>query len=168
MPPRPDARATSEEILFADALALPHADRRDFVERECRIRGLPPAPLLALLESYEKSSGFLDVPAPAAALQLAAAPATGPVEPAAGDSVGRYRLLERIGEGGFGIVYVAEQREPVRRRVALKLIRLGMDTREFVARFEAERQALALMDHPNIARVFDAGATATGRPYLVM
>jgi serine/threonine protein kinase len=82
--------------------------------------------------------------------------------------VGRYRLLEKIGEGGFGVVYVAEQKVPVRRRVALKIIKLGMDTRSVVARFEAERQALAMMDHPNIAKVFDAGATDTGRPYFVM
>jgi serine/threonine protein kinase len=81
---------------------------------------------------------------------------------------GRYKLLERIGEGGFGVVYVAEQKTPVRRRVALKIIKLGMDTRSVVARFEAERQALAMMDHPNIAKVLDAGATDTGRPYFVM
>jgi WD40 repeat protein/serine/threonine protein kinase len=82
--------------------------------------------------------------------------------------IGRYRLLEKIGEGGFGVVYVAEQKIPVRRRVALKIIKLGMDTQSVVARFEAERQALAMMDHPNIAKVFDAGATETGRPYFVM
>src|SRR5262249_13709463 len=80
----------------------------------------------------------------------------------------RYKLREKIGEGGCGIVYVAEQEEPVRRRVALKVIKLGMDTRSVVARFEAERQALAMMDHPNIAKVLDAGATETGRPYFVM
>ncbi len=82
--------------------------------------------------------------------------------------IGRFRLLEKIGEGGFGVVYIAEQKTPVRRRVALKIIKLGMDTRSVVARFEAERQALAMMDHPNIAKVFDAGATDTGRPYFVM
>jgi len=85
-----------------------------------------------------------------------------------GDSIGRYKLLEKIGEGGFGVVYRAEQSEPVRRHVALKVIKLGMDTKSIVARFEAERQALALMDHPSIARVFDGGATATGRPFFVM
>jgi eukaryotic-like serine/threonine-protein kinase len=85
-----------------------------------------------------------------------------------GRMIGRYKLLETIGEGGCGVVYVAEQTEPVRRRVALKLIKLGMDTRAVVARFEAERQALALMDHPNIAQVFDAGTTNTGRPFFVM
>jgi serine/threonine protein kinase len=82
----------------------------------------------------------------------------------AGTVIGRYKLLEQLGEGGFGGVWAAEQREPVRRRVALKIIKLGMDTRQVVARFEAERQALAMMDHPNIAKVLDAGATDTGRP----
>ena len=85
-----------------------------------------------------------------------------------GSMIGHYKLLEEIGEGGFGIVYLAQQIEPVKRRVALKIIKPGMDTREVVARFEVERQALALMDHSNIARVFDGGATASGRPYLVM
>src|SRR5436190_14154370 len=82
-----------------------------------------------------------------------------------GEHIGRYKLLQKIGEGGCGVVYMAEQEEPVRRRVALKVIKLGMDTRSVIARFEAERQALALMDHPNIAKVLDAGATDTGRPY---
>ena len=85
-----------------------------------------------------------------------------------GDRIGRYKLLQQIGEGGCGVVYMAEQEEPVRRRVALKVIKLGMDTKQVIARFEAERQALALMDHPNIAKVLDAGATETGRPYFVM
>jgi tetratricopeptide (TPR) repeat protein len=85
-----------------------------------------------------------------------------------GDRIGHYKLLQQIGEGGCGVVYMAQQEEPVRRQVALKIIKLGMDTRNVIARFEAERQALALMDHPNIAKVFDAGATDTGRPYFVM
>jgi len=85
-----------------------------------------------------------------------------------GDRIGRYKLLQKIGEGGFGVVYMAEQEEPVRRRVAVKVIKLGMDTKSVIARFEAERQALALMDHPNIAKVLDAGATDAGRPYFVM
>src|SRR5437773_556372 len=85
-----------------------------------------------------------------------------------GDKIGRYKLLQQIGEGGFGVVYMAEQREPVKRRVALKIIKLGMDTKHVVARFEAERQALAMMDHPNIAKVLDAGATDAGRPFFVM
>ncbi|MCL4180768.1 MAG: serine/threonine protein kinase, partial [Verrucomicrobia bacterium] len=91
-----------------------------------------------------------------------------PVTEKAGDRIGRYMLLQQIGEGGCGMVYLADQEEPVRRQVALKLIKLGMDTKSVIARFEAERQALAVMDHPNIAKVFDAGATETGRPYFVM
>jgi serine/threonine protein kinase len=87
---------------------------------------------------------------------------------AVGQMLGRYKLLEKLGEGGFGAVWLAEQKEPVRRKVAFKLIKLGMDTRAVVARFEAERQALAMMDHPNIAKVLDAGATESGRPFFVM
>ena len=85
-----------------------------------------------------------------------------------GQKIGRYKILERLGEGGCGVVYVAEQTEPLRRRVALKVIKLGMDTKQVIARFEAERQALAMMDHPNIAKVLDAGTTELGRPYFVM
>ena len=85
-----------------------------------------------------------------------------------GTTIGRYKLLQEIGEGGMGVVYMAEQREPVRRKVALKIIKPGMDTREVITRFEAERQALAMMDHPNVAHVLDAGSTDSGRPYFVM
>ena len=85
-----------------------------------------------------------------------------------GDQIGSYTLLDKVGEGGFGVVWMAEQRDPVARRIALKILKLGMDTKEVVARFDAERQALAMMEHPNIASVFDAGATETGRPYFVM
>ena len=91
-----------------------------------------------------------------------------PVTEKPGERIGRYKLLQKIGEGGMGVVYMAEQTEPVKRKVALKIIKLGMDTKQVVARFEAERQALAMMDHPNIARVLDGGATETGRPYFVM
>jgi serine/threonine protein kinase len=91
-----------------------------------------------------------------------------PLTESSGTVIGRYKLLQKIGEGGMGVVYMAEQREPVIRKVALKIIKLGMDTRQVLGRFEAERQALALMDHPNIARILDGGATDTGRPYFVM
>jgi len=89
-----------------------------------------------------------------------------PVEEAPAQMIGRYKLLEKIGEGGFGEVWMAEQREPVKRRVALKIIKLGMDSRQIVARFEAERQALAMMDHPNIAKIFDAGTTGAADSQL--
>jgi WD40 repeat protein/tRNA A-37 threonylcarbamoyl transferase component Bud32 len=105
----------------------------------------------------------LPAPGPVKTVVVNPSPAEEP-----GDKIGRYKLLEKIGEGGFGAVYLAEQKEPVKRRVALKIIKLGMDTRQVVARFEAERQAVALMDHANIAKIFDAGATASGRPYFVM
>ena len=87
-----------------------------------------------------------------------------PPEEKPGDRIGHYKLLQQLGEGGCGLVYMAEQEEPVRRRVALKVIKLGMDTKQVIARFEAERQALAMMDHPNIAKVLDAGSTDKGRP----
>lgn len=95
------------------------------------------------------------------------APDSGAVE-RAGDSIGQYRLLQIIGEGGFGVVYLAERREPMVQRVALKVIKPGMDSRSVIARFEQERQALAVMDHPNLAKVLDGGVTPTGRPYFVM
>jgi serine/threonine protein kinase len=104
----------------------------------------------------------------AAATQLRQTRTIAPVTERLGDTIGRYKLLQQIGEGGCGVVYMAQQTGPVRRRVALKIIKLGLDTKSVIARFEAERQALALMDHPNIAKVFDAGATETGRPYFVM
>src|SRR5262249_7869133 len=91
-----------------------------------------------------------------------------PSNEAAGARIGPYKLLEQIGEGGMGVVWMAEQQEPVRRRVALKVLKSGMDTKQVIARFEAERQALALMDHPHIATVFDGGTAARGRPYFVM
>lgn len=95
-------------------------------------------------------------------------PLDGAASGATSGEIGPYRLVEVLGEGGMGVVWLAEQNEPVRRQVALKIIKLGMDTREVVSRFETERQALAVMDHPNIARVFDAGATESGRPFFVM
>ncbi len=104
----------------------------------------------------------MEQPGPGATVDLA------PPTERVGATIGRYKLLERIGEGGFGVVYMAEQQHPVRRKVALKVVKPGMDSRQVLARFEAERQALAIMDHPNIAKVFDAGATDSGRPYFVM
>lgn len=122
--------------------------------------------VLDLLRHFESAGAFLaDPTAPIASAGPADIVDAGP---ALGTTIGRYKLLELIGEGGFGLVYMAEQREPVRRIVALKVIKVGMDTRQVIARFEQERQALAIMDHPNIAKVLDAGQTETGRPYFVM
>jgi serine/threonine protein kinase len=117
----------------------------------------------ALLRAHERSDHFLDRPV----MQLSAAEEK-PLLEGPGALLGPYQLLEQIGEGGFGVVFLAEQQQPVRRKVALKVIKPGMDTRQVIARFEAERQALAMMDHPNIARVLDAGTSETGRPYFVM
>jgi serine/threonine protein kinase len=117
-----------------------------------------------LLAAQSKVHSFLEAPAPA----LIATVDQSSVTERPGTVIGPYKLLEQIGEGGFGVVFLAEQTEPVRRKVALKVLKPGMDTRHVVARFEAERQALAIMDHPNIAKVFDGGATPSGRPYFVM
>jgi serine/threonine protein kinase len=117
-----------------------------------------------LLGAFERAGGFMSQPAtPERSVKPCVLPTEKP-----GDRIGRYKLLEQIGEGGCGVVYVAEQEQPLRRRVALKIIKLGMDTKQVIARFDAERQALAMMDHPNIAKVFDAGATESGRPFFVM
>src|SRR5215207_9383923 len=116
-----------------------------------------------LLRAHAQANSLLDAPGPALLQAVEEPPAERP-----GAVVGPYRLLEPIGEGGFGVVFLAEQQQPVRRKVALKVLKPGMESRQVVARFEAERQALALMDHPNIARVLDAGTTGDGRPYFVM
>jgi hypothetical protein len=116
----------------------------------------------------DASEGYCPVCTLQGALELSEGRPEAVVTEKPGDRIGRYKLLEKIGEGGCGVVYLAEQAEPIRRRVALKVVKLGMDTRQVIARFEAERQALALMDHPHIARVLDAGATDTGRPFFVM
>ena len=118
----------------------------------------------ALLRVHDEEKSFLESPPPGLAANTDA-PA---IREGPGTVIGPYKLHEQIGEGGFGIVYLAEQQKPVRRRVALKIIKPGMDSKQVIARFEAERQALALMDHANIARVLDAGATESGRPYFVM
>src|SRR5262249_21923016 len=124
------------------------------------------AQIHALLRTHDDAGSFLERPPVGAVDPRLDLPGSGAEEP--GASIGPYRLVELIGEGGMGSVWLAEQHQPVRRKVALKLIKPGMDSRQVVARFEAERQALALMDHPNIARVLDAGETATGLPYFVM
>jgi serine/threonine protein kinase len=150
----------THDDIFAVARELPPHERAAYLAEACASPGQR-ARVEALLQDATDADSFfagMDVTPPRA-------PA---IAEKAGDTIGRYKLLQRIGEGGFGVVFMAEQREPIVRRVALKVIKAGMDTRDVIARFEAERQALAMMDHPGIAKVFDAGATATGRPYFVM
>src|SRR6185295_1937066 len=151
--------------LFAQAVQLSPAERIAFLDRACIDDVDLRRRIEALLRSNDRVGDFLETP-PTRSINEGRAKVAAGEQP--GDRVGRYKLLEQIGEGGCGIVFRAEQEEQVRRRVALKIIKPGMDTKSVIARFEAERQALALMDHPNIAKVFDAGATESGRPYFVM
>ncbi len=160
-PPHP------EVAILNAALELREPERAAYLDKACAGDAALRARVEELLRAHELANDFLEAP-PAGIVFKRTNLANVPVAEKAGDKIGRYKLLEQIGEGGCGVVYVAEQQEPVRRRVALKVIKLGMDTKQVIARFEAERQALALMDHPNIAKVFDAGATETGRPYFVM
>ena len=153
------------ETILAEALCLPPEQRAIYVAQATLGNPDLRQEVESLLQNYAAGE-FLEQAA-SAELRPTLGSAAPPSEKA-GDTIGRYKLLQQIGEGGCGVVYMAEQFEPVRRRVALKIIKLGMDTKSVIARFEAERQALALMDHPNIAKVFDAGATETGRPYFVM
>src|SRR6266700_5051036 len=155
-----NAPVKSIRAIFDEASEIADAEqRRAFVARACDDNEALRREVEELLAAHETAGGFLADPKrdESAVLTLRE-----------GDQIGRYKLLQKIGEGGCGVVFMADQTEPVRRRVALKIIKLGMDTRSVVARFEAERQALALMDHPSIARVLDAGATDTGRPFFVM
>src|SRR5437764_604777 len=152
--------------LFLKALALPlDGERQAYLDAACADDTALRAEVDALLEAIAQAGDFLDSPAavPGATVDLPTAGAAVP-----GTMIGPYKLLQQIGEGGMGVVWMAEQTQPVQRKVALKLIKPGMDSRQIIARFEAERQALALMDHVNIARVLDAGATDSGRPYFVM
>lgn len=156
-----------EAALFRAASQLAGPSRASFLDNACQGNAALRQRLEALLAAHEQEDGVLGETVPDGRKTKMAELAEMPGEDV-GQTLGRYRLLERVGEGGCGVVYVAEQTEPVRRRVALKVIKLGMDTRAVVARFEAERQALAMMDHPNIAKVLDAGTTEAGRPYFVM
>src|SRR5258707_1780085 len=156
-----------KEALFQAAAQLTGAERATFLNGACLGDDALRQRLEALLTEYDQPDELSTKGAPAvvATMKLDLPDAQ---DEAVGQTLGRYKLLERLGEGGCGVVYVAEQTAPVRRRVALKVIKLGMDTKQVVARFEAERQALAMMDHPNIAKVLDAGSTETGRPFFVM
>src|SRR5437867_6494121 len=161
---------TERDIFVAALQKEGPAQRQAYLEQACAQRPALRQQVDNLLRLYEGAGSFLENPA-------ARTPATGPVpdaaEPAAlreasGAVIGPYKLIEPIGEGGMGTVWMAQQTEPIKRLVAVKLIKAGMDSAQVIARFEAERQALALMDHPHIARVLDAGATDAGRPYFVM
>lgn len=155
----------SPEELFSRALELKDPETRSaYLDEACAGDEKLRAEVDALLKWDSEAGGFMDVPDrdPNATRE---AP---PVPDMTGTVIGRYKLLEKVGEGGMATVYMAEQRHPICRRVALKIVKLGMDTKQVIARFEAERQALAMMDHPNIATVLDAGTTETGRPYFVM
>ena len=188
------SRSDPKEVkrIFGDAIELPEAQRAAFVAKACGNDAELRADVEALLAVLATGGAFLAAPTafdaaitadhdPGSLAHSASSagrglPRTVPERPGeeaamrerAGTMIGPYKLLEQIGEGGFGSVFMAEQEKPVQRRVALKIIKLGMDTRQVIARFEAERQALAMMDHPNIAKVLDAGATETGRPFFVM
>ncbi|MGA2259588.1 MAG: serine/threonine-protein kinase [Thermoguttaceae bacterium] len=154
----------NDESIFAEAIEKNTPEERTaFLEEACAGNSELRKNVQSLLDAYDEGQ-FLESPARG----LAATIAPAPIAERPGQTIGCYKLLEEIGDGGMGAVYMAEQREPVRRKVALKIIKPGMDTREVIARFEAERQALALMDHPNIAKVFDAGVTGSGRPFFVM
>jgi formylglycine-generating enzyme required for sulfatase activity len=157
--------------IFLVAVELPATDRPAYLAEACGSDAELRAAVERLLAALAEPASILKLPAPAIEVAGRSLPPTDPHVPqtdAGTILVGRYKLLEQIGEGGMGTVWVAQQTEPVKRTVAVKLIKRGMDTRTVLARFEAERQALALMDHSNIAKVLDAGATADGRPFFVM
>jgi formylglycine-generating enzyme required for sulfatase activity/dienelactone hydrolase/predicted Ser/Thr protein kinase len=161
------AEPLREETILEQALTFGSKEARlAYLQGACGGDERLCARVESLIEAHEAAGGFLK--SRAGGTNGVAATVLLPITEKPGDRIGRYKLLQQIGEGGCGVVYMAEQEEPVRRRVALKVIKLGMDTKSVIARFEAERQALALMDHPNIAKVLDAGATETGRPYFVM
>src|ERR1043166_71213 len=157
-----------EAALFQAAAQLTGAARATFLDGACHGNPALRHRLEALLAAHEQTDGALAELAPVAKATMKIEFKDEAKDETVGQKIGRYKILEKVGEGGCGVVYVAEQTEPVRRRVALKVIKLGMDTKQVVARFEAERQALAMMDHPNIARVPDGGAPDHGRPYFIM
>ncbi|MCI0460853.1 MAG: protein kinase [Gemmataceae bacterium] len=159
-----NAQQNKAKTIFLNALEIPSpAQRQQYVAAECGGDEALRREVEDLLSHFEGIGSFLEAtPAPSATVGLP------PPGASSGTEIGPYRLLEVIGEGGMGTVYLAEQREPVQRQVALKVIKAGMDSRQVIARFEAERQALALMDHPHIAKVHDAGTTPDGRPFFVM
>jgi eukaryotic-like serine/threonine-protein kinase len=176
MNPDLESSGATERELFLQALDQPTPEARAaFLDAVCAANPELRASVESLLAQHREDD-FLEDPAPEAQAVRPetpdgvreGVPVLCPVTEQAGDRIGRYKLVQKLGEGGYGAVYMAEQEEPIRRRVALKVIKQGMDTKQVIARFEAERQSLALMDHPHIAKVLDAGATDSGRPYFVM
>jgi serine/threonine protein kinase len=154
-----------EEAIFNVARRIETQDARNsYLQQVCGADRTLLKRVTALLRAHDDETNFLEQPA----VKVTATFDVPPVSTQVGTTIGPYKLLEQIGEGGMGVVYMAEQQQPVRRMVALKVIKPGTDTKEVIARFDVERQALALMDHPNIARILDAGTTETGRPYFVM
>src|SRR5262249_31138984 len=155
--------AMTEREMFEAALELRVEERVAYLDGVCGGNAALRQRLDGLLSKHDGAGSFLEEPAVPGLATVDESITERP-----GTIIGPYKLLEQIGGAGFGVVLVAEQPQPVRRRVALKVLKPGMDTRQVVARFEAERQALAIMDHPHIAKVHDGGATASGRPYFVM
>src|SRR5205809_455397 len=158
--------ANHAEAIVDALLGMPREGRAAYLAQACGADAQKRLLVEGMLKAHEQAEALIQMRGSPARKTIAVAPL--PISEKPGDRIGRYKLLQHIGEGGCGVVYLAEQQEPVRRKVALKVIKPGMDTRQVVARFEAERQALALMDHPNIAHVFDGGETVSGRPYFVM
>src|SRR5215207_10430001 len=152
------------EEIFAQAAALPRGERAAWLEAACAGQPKLRTEAEELLRSHE-AAGFMEEVAQGTEIEEEFAR----LKPeGAGEQIGLYRLVEKLGEGGFGVVWKAQQDRPVKRSVALKIIKVGMDTKEVIARFDQERQALAVMDHPSIAKVFDAGTTQFGRPFFAM
>ena len=151
------------KTIFGKALEIySDADRAAFLAAACAGNAALCCEVESLLAALHKAGSYLEAPAAAHTIDISV------VQEAVGTVIGPFKVLQQIGEGGMGAVYKAEQTHPIQRQVALKLIKPGFDSRQVVARFEAERQALALMDHPNIAKVLDAGTAASGQPYFVM
>ncbi|MEX2310415.1 MAG: serine/threonine-protein kinase [Pirellulales bacterium] len=160
-----DTQQIDEKAVFNAARRIADAAARDdYLSQACGDDQPAIQRIRELLRIHEEEQSFLEPPA----ADLALTTDHSPIAERPGTVIGPYKLLQQIGEGGMGVVFMAEQTEPIQRTVALKIIKPGMDTRQVIARFEAERQALAMMDHPNIAKVLDAGTTDSGRPYFVM
>src|SRR5215472_9132793 len=160
---------TAVETVFQAALEMQTPEARAaYLDQACQGDAALRRQVERLLNAHPQVGSFLEQPALATGAYTPSPSIQSTIAEAPGTRIGPYKLLQQIGEGGMGIVYMAEQEEPVRRRVAVKIIKPGMDSAQVIARFEAERQALALMDHPHIAKVLDAGTTPSGRPFFVM